>query len=153
MTTVANTLRDAVRTALQGATLATVAAIASDEWAMAEDDGGHVFDGLKGYIRGRNRGRLPFIEFAIQDQSFDQMSATGGMVATSLQVTAHVGGRGDSEAEELAFDLLGAAITAVRSIANSYCDRGSEKFGSFKPSPWGHQLDVTISISHAFGRA
>lgn len=153
MATVANTLRDKVRTALIGETLADIAEIPTDEWAQSEADGGHVFERGSGFIRGRNRGRIPFLEYEVDSHDFQQLSVGGGLVQSKVKISAHVGGNGGTEALTLASDLLSEAVAQIRAIANSYCPIGPEAWGSFKPGPWGHILDVTMSFTHTYGRA
>ncbi len=152
-TAATNVLRDAVRAALQAAAVATAAGIGAAKWALGEDVGGHVFDGDARLLLGRNRGRLPFLEFWLASSDTHQLSYEGGTRDSRLVVRVHVGGRAIAAAEELAREILAAAVSAIRYLpADGYTWLGDDAADAFKPGPFGHQLDVSLTVRHAYGR-
>lgn len=152
-TAAANVLRDAVHLALRAPGVATAAAVSAATWAAAEDAGGHVFPGDGRYLFGRNRGRLPFLEVWITAQNARQLSYDGGTLDSVVLVRAHVGGRDIEAAEELAHEIIAAAVRAVRYLPEDYYTwLGDEAVDQFRPGPWGHQLDVRMTVRQVFGR-
>lgn len=138
----------------QGARVAAVAAqagLAAGVWASTTVP--HVFRGLAGYIGGRNRGRLPFIEFDIATQKFDQRTEIGGDLMTTLTMRCHVGGRDPETAGNLAEAILTAAINAIRvETVDNYTAIGSDSIGAVEQGPWGHFRDAQMQFDHTFSR-
>jgi hypothetical protein len=138
-------------TAFQDPSVADAASIAPSAWAAASTP--HVFRGFGGYLGGRNRGRLPFIEFDIQTQPFAQETPEGGTVTTAVRVVAHVGGRDLEAANDVLDNMLIAGLACLRSEAeDNYMAIGSEEVGQIEQGPWGHQMALTLSVEHSYGR-
>ncbi len=120
-------------------------------WAAEPDAGGHVFDGNAGYLGARNRGRIPFVEFWISGHDFKQLSYTGGAESSSVKVRVHVGGRDLEIAQELAYEIGKAAVTAIRSVFGTTL--GDESDSDFGASPWGHALDIELAVLQSYAKA
>lgn len=152
-TAAANVLRDAVRLALQASGVATAAGVAAGTWDNEPEDGGHVFDGDGKYIGGRNRGRLPFLEFWLDGHTATQLSYDGGTLDSVVLVRVHVGGKDIKTAESLANEIALQAVASVRSLPSDYyLWLGNESLETFRPGPWGHMLDVRMTVRQAYGR-
>jgi len=145
-------IRDAVRTALKTSAVATAAGVSASTWAETPANGGHVFDGEVGFLGARNRGRLPFLEFWVEGFTGTRASFGGGGYSDgTVVVRAHVGGADQADAEELAADILAAARDAVRAIADNFGQVGDDSFGRIELGPWGHQMDLRLTLEHAYG--
>lgn len=142
-------LRDVVRTALQGATVATAAGVADVTWAAAITAGGRVFDGDSGFLGSRSRGRLPFVEIWVSQSTETQLSYEGGLADLTVQVRAHVGGRDQSTADALGAEILYACVRAIRDLADDAGRLGGADMGPTNLGPWGHQRDVSIRVQQA----
>ncbi len=147
----ANVLRDLIRTALQTSPVADAAEISSAVWAADGDAGGHVFDGNGGFIGARNRGRLPFLEFRIVAQQFTQQTYTGGQETSQVAVRVHVGGRDIRIAQDRAYAIAKAAVTAIRSVFGTTL--GNEAIPEFGQGPWGHALEVKLTVEQSYAKA
>lgn len=145
----ATILRDAIRTAVQGATVATAAGIASATWAAAVNSGGHVFDGEGGFVGSRNRGRLPFIELWVQSSGEDQLSYEAGVSDNTIMIRAHIGGVDQSQADLDAGEILFACVRAIRSMAGDRGRIGSTTYSQTNLGPWGTQREVSLTIQLA----
>lgn len=151
MTTPGSVLASRIYLACQAGAVANQAGVAPLTWASASAP--RVFRGLGGYLSGRNRGRLPFIEFDISGQEFTQASPDGGELVSQVIVRAHCGGPSLEAAGDRLEGILLAALASIRSEAeDEYMALGDDRVGPLVPGPWGHQREATVTVSHSFNR-
>ena len=132
--------------------VAAAAGVASGVWA--DTTATRVFRGLSGFLAGRNRGRLPFIEFDIETQQFTQDTIEGGTATSTVHLIAHCGGRDPAVASELLAAILSAGFAAIRlETTDNYTALGDDQIGATMQGPFGHQRDGTLTISHSFARS
>jgi hypothetical protein len=137
--------------ALQVASVASAAGVPALTWASVSAP--HVFRGFGAYTGGRNRGRLPFIEYDIQSQPFNQETYEGGTVETVVRITVHAGGRDLESINTLLDEIIIASLASMRSQAvDTLMAIGSESVGAIEQSPWGHQMSADITVSNSYGR-
>lgn len=138
--------------ALRDATVATQAGVAALTWSSTTTP--RVFRGFTGYLAGRNRGRLPFMEFDLETQGFAHETLEGGTLTSSIRVRAHCGGRDQQAAGDLLEGMLAAGLVAIRSeVSDNYTALGSDQLGALEPGPWGHTREVTLTFEHTFARS
>ncbi len=114
----------------------------------------HIFRGLGGFLGGRNRGRLPFIEYDCASQGFDQESISGGTITQTITLRAHVGGRVLGTAGDLSEAMLTAALASIRSEAvDNLTAIGGDSIGPLVASPWGLSRDATLTIEQSYSRS
>jgi hypothetical protein len=145
----ATILRDAIRTAVRGVSVATAAGVAHGTWSAAVTAGGRVFDGDAGYLGSRNRGRLPFLELWVQDASEVQLSYDGGVSDIQVTLRVHVGGRDQATLDDLAGEILFAAVRAIRSLPFNHGRIGDGNYGQTTLGPWGSQRDALVRVQVA----
>lgn len=151
MSTAGTVLTARVFSGCRAAGVATQAGVLLATWSSTTVP--RVFRGLAGYLGGRNRGRLPLIEFDIQTQRFAQETEQGGMLLSTVTLRCHVGGRDLETAGNLAEAILAAALAAIRSEAvDNYTAQGDDEIGPLQPGPLGHFRDATMRFEHTFAR-
>ena len=102
-------------------------------------------------IAGRNRGRLPFIEFDITGQQFTKDHYEGGTLTATVDLLAHCGGRDVETSGNLLETIIVLAIAAIRSeTADNYVALGDERIDAATPGPWGFKGGASLSISFSF---
>lgn len=142
-------LRDAAITACQTTPVATAAGMALGVWA--DPSAPHVFAGLAGYLGGRNRGRLPFVEVAVTGQDYAPVVSVGdGDLTQTLTLRCHVGGRTLAQAEDLSEAILAACLVAIRGLDLSFY--GGDRISGLDAGPWGHMREATLTVSQNFHR-
>jgi hypothetical protein len=152
MATPGTVLSTRVYAALRDATVATAAGINSALWAAT--DYPHIFRGLVGYMGGRNRGRLPFVEWDIVAQNFTQENTAGGTLIQTLTIRCHVGGKSLETAGNLCEAVLLAALVALRSEAtDNLLLYGDDQLGELQPGPWGQMRDLSMTVEQSFSRS
>lgn len=152
MGTIGTVLSTRVFAALRSAGVATQAGVAEATWASTTVS--RVFRGLCGYLGGRNRGRLPFVEFDIRSQGFDHETLEGGTVTSTIRLLAHCGGRDAETAGNLLEAILAAGLAAIRSEASdNYTALGNDQIDELEQGPWGHQRSASLTIEHTFARS
>ena len=108
---------------------------------------------MQGYLGGRNRGRLPFVEFDISSQSYNQEHFQGGTLISALRVRAHCGLRDVVAAGTLLDLMVTAAIASIRSeLVDNYTAMGSDSTTDSGYGAWGHFQDATLTIEQSFAR-
>lgn len=138
--------------ALRAAGVATAAGVALGIWSSTATS--RVFSGIAGYLGGRNRGRLPFIEFSVSGQDFAHETLEGGTVTSSIIIRAHCGGRDPETSANLLREILTAGLVAIRSEAtDNYTALGDDQLGDVQLGPWGHMQDASLTIEHTFARS
>ncbi len=148
MTTAAQVLGERVAQACTDASAAEAAGIAAVTWSSL-----HVFRGFGGFIGGRNRGRLPFVEWQVQGQGFAPESTQGGTCTMTVALRVHVGGANLAAAEDLSEEILAAILTVLRdeSADNLYA-LGDDQISAMQPGPWGHVRESASTVEVSFGR-
>lgn len=144
--TTASEIRTRLLDLLAGADVAAAAGIAAASWASLTVP--HVFDGDSMATGGRNRGRMPFVEFFIEAQPFTPEGSEIGEVATTVRLRVHVGGANRTTAHALASAILTACFAAARS--DEYFDLGSSESGTFASQPCWHYLEGTLGVQHTY---
>lgn len=151
MSTIDTVLSARIFAALRTSAVANAAGVAAGTWSDTTIP--HVFKGSGPYIGGRNRGRLPFIEFWIESQPFAAEHFQGGTVITTVRIVAHVGGRDLETANDLADAMLAFGIAAIRSEAvDNYTAMGDDQIAALEAGPWGHMRQATMTFEHTFDR-
>jgi len=135
--------------ALGDPTVAAAAGFAPTDWNIPP----HVFGGEVGnFIGGRNRGRLPFIQFKIDGWNFVQESRQGGTVTGLIHLVVHVGGKDPYAAGDLATGIMQAAIAAIcdESVDNFTAASAKVNISPLKQGPWGHEMEGTVTVDLSY---
>lgn len=138
-----------VAQALGDPTVAAAAGMTPSAWTNPT----HVFGGQVGsFIGGRNRGRLPFIQFRIDDWNFSQESRQGGTVTALVHLVVHVGGKDPYTAGDLATGIMQAAIAAISDESVDNFTSASRKVDIFalKQGAWGHEMTATMTVDLSY---
>ena len=152
MPTIPSLIRIDVVTACRDAAVATAAGIGASAWADTAVP--HVFDALQGYMGGRNRGRLPFVEVAVADLNFDTHNTEGGTVESTITIRCHVGAKDQVTAMDQSAAILLTCLQKIRDTSSvTYLSDGSETLGGLIAGPWGLMRDLTITIRHTFNNS
>ncbi|MBA3588845.1 hypothetical protein [Methylibium sp.] len=147
--TTTSEIRARLADVLAGSGVAAAASIAPATWASATVP--HVFDGDQMATGGRNRGRLPFVEYWIASQPFAPEGTEVGMVDTTIRLRVHVGGADRAAALATADAIAMAAFSAIR--ADDYFDLGDSSVDSTASQPLWHYLDATARVQHSYDPA
>ncbi len=151
MSTIGTVLSTRIYAALRDAAVAAQAGVAAGTWASTTVS--HVFRDFTGYMLGRNRGRLPFIEFEISSEAFHQDTVEGGTVKTTVTLRAHVGGRDPEAASNMLEGILAAGMAKIRSEAvDNYTALGDDAMQPTVPGPWGLMREVAMEFEHTYDR-
>ena len=135
--------------ALNTLPVATAAGLALVDWITPQ----HVFGGEVGnFIGGRNRGRLPFIQYKCDGWNFEQESRQGGTVRCIAHLVVHVGGRNPLAAGDLATAIMQAAIAAIgdESVDNFTAASRQLTISELKQGPWGHEMQGTMELEFSY---
>lgn len=153
MATIPSIIRGDVVACCRDAAVATAAGV--DLLAWQDETATRVFEGVQGFMGGRNRGRLPFLEVACNDLNFDGHTADGGTVETAVAIRCHVGTRDQTTAGDLMAQILLACITKIRDRSGgvTYLTDGTEQLGPTVAGPWGLQRELQFTVRHTFSRA
>lgn len=149
MPTIPSLIRIDVVTACRDPAVATAAGLGASAWADTTVP--HVFDALQGYMGGRNRGRLPFLEVAVEDMEFDSHNSEGGTVATSATIRCHVGAKDQVTAMDQSAAILLTCLQKIRDKSTvTYLHDGGEHLDGLAAGPWGLMRDLKITFRHVF---
>jgi hypothetical protein len=152
MASTSSVLQTRCLTACRAATVAAAAGVLAATWAAV--DVLRVFAGLGGFLGGRNRGRLPFLEVSVGESAIDASAPEGGEGRTTVRLRVHVGGVDLGTAENLSHAILAAALASLRSeTADNLCAWGSDRIGALEPGPWGCQRDAEAEVIQTWQRA
>lgn len=152
MSTAASILAARVLSALNSSAVAVRAGVLPATWALTTAP--HVFHGLAGYLGGRNRGRLPFMEFEIESQTFEHQVTEGGELTQTIHLRAHVGGKDSGVAGELCEAMLCAAMAAIRSEAgDNLTALGNDAISAPQLGPWGISRDASLTVIQSYERS
>ena len=141
-------LEDHLKTACGAVDVALAAGVPQTTWQLA-----HVFMSGRGYIKGQNRGRVPFVSVWRENSeySFDAVGVgeQGGLVTSSWNIEVVVGAA--SRANESANEMV-ATLIAQKIIKNVRADSnlciGEEKIGAILCHPFGLSLMVQLTIQN-----
>ena len=151
MSTVGSILSVRIFSALRAATVAAQAGVASVTWSSTSVP--RVFRGNDGATGGRNRGRLPYVEFDIVSLPYASEHAQGGTVTAVVAIKAHAGGRDLETIGNLLEGILSAGLASIRSEStDNYCAFGSDEIGPLEPGPWGSMRTAKMDIEFTFDR-
>lgn len=142
-----NEIRTRLAELLANGDIGAAAGVSAANWDSATRP--RVFDGDYGVIGGRNRGRLPFVEYFVASQPFS--GAGDGTVQTTIRLVVNVGGYDRSAARTTAESMLMTAFAVIR--ADHYFEMGSESVDAFDVSPGWHRLVGSLTVVHSFDRA
>lgn len=144
-------LRDTAVAVCQSSSVAAAAGVSYSSWSSTSAP--HVFGGFGGFIGGRNRGRLPFVEISVVSQSFDELTADGGGdLEQRLVVRCHVGGTSPADAEDTSGKILTACLISIRNTLTEIADVGGDQIGDLQQSPLGHVREATLTVLQNFHR-
>lgn len=149
MATSVTVLSARVLSALRSSPVALAAGIGAATWASTTTP--RVFQGFQGYLGGRNRGRLPFIEYDVDTQAYSKEHFQGGTLTSSLRIRAHCGLRDIPAASTLLDSIITSALAAVRDEAvDNYTALGDDQVSICEYGAWGHYCDATLSVEHTY---
>lgn len=152
MALVTSLIRTDVITACRDPAVAAKAGVGSVAWADTVVT--RVFAGTQGYMFGRNRGRLPFLEVACNEVDFSQHNVEGGVVATAVSIRCHVGAGDQTTADDLTGNILLTCLAKIRSRTTvTYLTDGEENLAALVAGPWGLMRDLTLTVRHVYDRA
>ncbi len=153
MATASSVLATRVFAALRASTVATQAGVASGTWASTATNSSHIFRGLAGWLGGRCRGRLPFIEFDVESQAFNQLSLQGGTMTQAIRLRVHVGGLDPGATAETAAAILCAAFASIRSeTVDNLTALGDENIEPAQFGPFGVMRDGVMMVNQSYER-
>lgn len=143
--------------AARNSAIADLAGITPAMWASATGDG-HVFDSRSGWVGGRNRGRLPFVEVDTEPTQYDLVAVDGGQSTTTVRWYIHVGGQDQRTAQNLAEVLAAGILATFRNsdfidINGNYARYGDDLPNTWETTPLGHMLTVTSVVEHSWCRS
>ncbi len=151
MSTSGSVTIDEVVAALRTSGVASAAGVASGTWSSTSIP--RVFIGDVGFMGGRNRGRLPFIEVFIGSQRFQGEHESGGRIETSVICRVHCGGTNQRTAIDLLYAIATASLSALRNLTDyNYTDLGENSIGEAQPSPLGWTMDTTSRLENTYDR-
>ena len=144
-------LRVAAVAACNSDAVATAAGFSPAVWT--DTAAPHVFSGIaKGWIGGRNRGRLPFLEVAVvSDAGNPVVTEQGGDLTQTLVVRCHCAG-GLMAADSQSILILSACLDEIRSSPTQLPELGPCAMGELRQGPWGHQRDATLTVYQTYYR-
>ena len=149
MATTGTVIQGRVFTALNSATVSSQSGMTLANWTANP----HVFYGFTGFLAGRNRGRLPFIEFDVSTDGFTQNTVEGGTLIVKVTLRIHVGGRDTQVAGNLAEALTLASLAAIRSESvDNYFALGDDSMQQIVPGPWGWVRESSLTVQLTYGR-
>lgn len=154
MSSPSSVLGQHVADALISGSVAAAADVAALTWASATTP--RIFRGIAGYMGGRNRGRLPFIEYSVGVNALDQVAIEGGTIVQTLQLRVHCGTASQGDAEDLTAAILLAAIAAIRDASGPDANLaaiGNEQMDALVPGPWGLMRDATLTVEQTYNRS
>lgn len=151
MATIGTVITQRLLNALNSPTVSSQTGLTNDVWSLATAP--HVFRGFTGMLGGRNRGRLPFIEFEITTDGFHQTWVEGGDLTATITLRVHVGGRDQQVAGDLAEAITLASLAAIRSEqTDNYFALGDDNVSQLKVGPWGHMRESTLTVQLTYDR-
>lgn len=142
----------------RAANVAAVVSVATPIWSSTDETIGHVFAGRRGYVGGRNRGRLPFIEvFKSGSQEFRAEARSeeelGGTVVTNWTIRVHHKGITPDVAELAIDSIIPEVLLNVRDTStDNYMDLGDELVTEILSTPIGFYKDIAGSVEHTYER-
>lgn len=144
-------LRVAAVAACNSDAVATAAGFSPSAWT--DSAAPHVFAGIaRGFIGGRNRGRLPFVEVAVTaDDGRPVVTEQGGDLTQTLTIRCHAGGS-QSSADSLTLAILSACMAATRAHSSQLPELGPCAMGALQQGPWGHSRDATLTVVQTYYR-
>ncbi len=152
MSTASSVLSGRIATALRAAAVAVQAGVDSAAWASLSAP--RVFRGLGGYLGGRNRGRLPFMEYEIETQTFSPETERGGELSQHVRLRCHVGGADPGVAGELCEAILCEALASIRSeTGDNLTALGGDAIEAPALGPWGTSRDASLVVIQSFERS
>ena len=152
MVTIQSLIRTDIVAACRDSAVATAAGI--DLLAWQDETAPHVFDCIQGYLGGRCRGRLPFIEVNVDDMNFDTHNTEGGTVETSATIRCHVGSKDQATAADLSASILLTSLQKIRDSSTvTYFSDGSESLDPLTAGPWGLMRDLRVFVRHTFNNS
>ena len=152
MATIPSLIRIDVITACRDSAVATAASVGAAAWADTTVP--HVFDALQGYMGGRNRGRLPFLEVAVEAMEFDTHNTEGGTVETTATIRCHVGSKDQVTSMDQSAAILLTCLQKIRDTSSvTYLSDGSDRLDGLIAGPWGLMRDLKVSFRHTFNNS
>ncbi len=144
-------LRQVVIDAIRQHEVASQAQVAAITWAS--ETAPRVFPGRAGFIGGRNRGRLPFVEVEFIGQTFANEVEEGGTLKTKIRLIAHATGRDQQTAEELLSAIITESLVQIRDVSqDNYTRLGDDEIMTVQPGPFGWMLEAQMEVEHSFQR-
>lgn len=127
-----------IKEALCSGEVADAAAVSPANWAAY-----HIFEGIgEGFIKGRNRGRLPFVEITDQDTDWAQAAVDGQYENSNWIIRINVKGRDPGELRQNAQRIARAFLNLFKQDIQERS--GTVSLGSLVTTPWGGYCDLTM---------
>lgn len=117
--------------------VADAAGIAPQKWGLR-----HVFYGNGPHIKGRNRGRAPYIEIVIDSSDFTQININEQTEDLSFLVRIYAKGN-EFDAVTRTQAIGRAFLRELRSFDNIY--QWTTNISQLEPTPWGGYIDIRIA--------
>lgn len=143
-------LRDRIIEALKTDPVAQACGIPLASWA--DPDRPRIFAGLFGYWGGRNRGRLPFLEVAIDGQDMRRETRDSSTLVQTVKIRVHLADVDTDAADEKSEAILMTALATIRSEADGYELDGDDQMGPCELGVWGHTREATVTVEHSLDR-
>jgi len=126
---------------LRSAQVAEAAGINYTEWNRH-----HVFDGVSQFIKGKNRGRTPFVSYEKRGSDFEQIAFDGQLESFTWVIRVDVGGKGLNSNR---WKLEEACSTIIRAFLNQYVNDNNFKgtrtsISEMTHTPWGAYREITL---------
>jgi hypothetical protein len=141
-------LLDALVTSAGDTSVAIVAGVTLSDWVNY-----HIFTGESLYIRGKNRGRSPFVSIwrSSSDFSFDEENGGGVNSEYIIESVVSKTSKKDMPAnEEFACQILQAVIKAA--MANWAFQESDFKLDQVTNHPFGFSVKATFRVTNSWSK-
>jgi hypothetical protein len=113
----------------------------------------HVFNSSSHFIRGKNRGRLPFVSVEREDSDYQHEQENGGTVESTWTIKINVGYRSrkeDDSNEIQAYEILEAILAKLSENWNfNQSDGLTQKVVG---DPFGFSIIHTITLRNTYSK-
>ena len=108
----------------------------------------HIFDGISQFIKGKNRGRTPFVSYEKRSSDFEQIAFDGQLESSTWVVRIDVGGKGLNISR---WKLEEASSAIIRAFLNQYVNDNNFKgtrttISEMTHTPWGAYKEISLEF-------
>ena len=104
----------------------------------------HVFYGVGQFIKGKSRGRCPFVSFERIQSEFDRAAVDGSMEASDWQVRIDVGGRDKLKRDEKLQEISRVILQQLQAQGGDW-QIANYSIGESTQTPWGAFMIININ--------